>query len=198
VAVVLRGAARAERVSHVVLHQGKDRFTYGIHVGALTAGEELTVRVSPLTAAKATKSACLSSIALTPDHGSKCGRVRCTRPCSCGRRGRRSTICRSSSAGRRAGRATSSRTRTRTAAPCALVEAGATGVKSEIARWGRGLDMEGGYSYGGAGSFGRLSRRGGSALPRLEGAHPVLYYGDGPQPAFRESRRLRASLRHEQ
>jgi hypothetical protein len=54
-AVVLEVLHAGQRVGHLVLHQGQDPFTYAMHVGALAKGDALTVRVSPLTAAKATK-----------------------------------------------------------------------------------------------------------------------------------------------
>jgi len=42
-------------IGHLVLHQGTTPFDYSMHVGALDVGEDVTVKVSPLTAASATR-----------------------------------------------------------------------------------------------------------------------------------------------
>jgi hypothetical protein len=185
-AVVLEVLRGGKRVSHVVLHQGQDRFTYGIHVGALAAGEELSVRVSPLTAAKATKSACVSKIALTPVAGADAeGTLHA--PVFVWPKGKAFDDLPILVGWSKGGKGYQLTYTNENGGTVALCGGGAKGMKSEIARWGRGLDMEGGYSYGGAGSFGRCPGAGGTGLPRLEAAHPVLYYGDGHNRLF-ESR----------
>ena len=67
---------------------------------------------------------------------------------------------------------------------------GASGIQAEIARWGRGSDIEGNFSYGGAALH--WERCTGAVdvtvTPiRMEGQHPILYYGDGHNRVF-ESR----------
>ena len=64
---------------------------------------------------------------------------------------------------------------------------GASGMQAEIARWGRSTDIEGHYSYGGAAPT--WERCTGSVPTtttaiRTEGAHPILYYGDGHNRLF--------------
>ncbi|MFT3700453.1 MAG: hypothetical protein QM831_45335 [Kofleriaceae bacterium] len=67
---------------------------------------------------------------------------------------------------------------------------GASGMQAEIGRWGRSTDIEGHFSYGGAApSWERCT----GTVPvtttaiRMEGQHPILYYGDGHNRLF-ESR----------
>jgi hypothetical protein len=67
---------------------------------------------------------------------------------------------------------------------------GASGIQAEIARWGRASDIEGNFSYGGAALH--WERCTGAVdvtvTPiRMEGTHPILYYGDGHNRVF-ESR----------
>ena len=52
-------------IGHVVLHQGASMFDYGMHAGALAAGEPVSVKVSTLSAASAVRKACVSA-QLTP------------------------------------------------------------------------------------------------------------------------------------
>ena len=180
---VLRGS---KRVSHVVLHQGASAFSYGVHVGALAAGEELSARVSPLTATKASKSACVSKIALTPITGADAeGALHA--PVFVWPKGKAFDDLPIVVGWSRSAKSYQLTYTNENGGTVALCGGGAKGVKSEIARWGRGLDLEGGYAYGGAGTFGRCPEAGGSAMPRLEAAHPFLYYGDGHNRLF-ESR----------
>jgi hypothetical protein len=66
---------------------------------------------------------------------------------------------------------------------------GAEGMRSEFARWGRGLDLERVWGYGGEGHFFRCTGevRPTPGIPRMAGEHPILYYGDGHNRLF-ESR----------
>lgn len=179
---VLRGNAR---VGHLVLHQGKERFAYGMHVGALAAGEPLSVRVSPLTAKKAERRACIDKVTLAKSASEGVAHAPILKwpvkktfddvPVLVGwsKKGQGYQVTYTNENG----------------GTVALCGGGAEGIRSEIARWGRALDMEGAFSYGGGGRFGRCT--GSTALapgmPRMEAAHPVLYYGDGHNRLF-ESR----------
>ena len=67
---------------------------------------------------------------------------------------------------------------------------GSDGIAAEIARWGRACDIEGVYSYGGTSPTwerctGTVAVAAGA--PRMDAAHPILYYGDGHNRLF-ESR----------
>jgi hypothetical protein len=182
---VLRGTAR---LAHVVLHQGQDRFTYGLHAGALAAGEELTVRVSPLTSSKATKSACISAITLAP--AATLGAAAeglLHAPVFAWPKQKAFDDLPILVGWSKGGKSYQLGYTNENGGTVAICGGGAKGVKSEIARWGRAVDIEGGWSYAGAGSFGRCPGASGTAMPRMEAAHPVLYYGDGHNRLF-ESR----------
>jgi hypothetical protein len=72
----------------------------------------------------------------------------------------------------------------------ALCGGGAQGIQAEIARWGRAADIEGLYRYGGAGAQWERCTGMSSVTDqpiRMEGEHPILYYGDGHNRLF-ESR----------
>jgi hypothetical protein len=182
---VLRGTAR---LAHVVLHQGQDRFTYGLHAGALAAGDELSVRVSPLSAPKATKSACISSITLAPAAllGAAAEGV-VHAPVFAWPKQKAFDDLPILVGWSKGGKSYQLGYTNENGGTVAICGGGAKGVKSEIARWGRAVDIEGGWSYAGAGSFGRCPGASGTAMPRMEAAHPVLYYGDGHNRLF-ESR----------
>lgn len=176
-AVVLEVSRAGARVGHLVLHQGKDRFAYAMHVGSLAKGDTLTVRVSPLTAKNAEPRACLASVKLSRDPSEGVAHAPVLKwpvektfddlPVLVGwsKKGKSYQVAYTNENGG-------------TVAQCG---GGAKGIRSEIARWGRALDMEGAFSYGGAGRFGRCtgSTPLGPDEPRMEGEHPVLYYGDG-------------------
>jgi hypothetical protein len=174
---ILRGKAR---LAHVVLHQGQDRFTYGLHAGALAAGEELSVRVSPLTATKAAKSACISAITLAPAAalGAAAEGV-LHAPVFAWPKQKAFDDLPILVGWSKGGKSYQLGYTNENGGTVALCGGGAKGVKSEIARWGRAVDIEGGWSYAGAGSFGRCPGASGTAMPRMEASHPVLYYGDG-------------------
>ena len=187
-AVVLEILRGTTRLAHVVLHQGEDRFTYGLHAGALAAGEELSVRVSPLTATKATKSACISQIALAP--AAALGVVAegvLHAPVFAWPKQKAFDDLPILVGWSKGGKNYQLGYTNENGGTVAICGGGAKGVKSEIARWGRAVDIEGGWSYAGAGNFGRCPGAAGTAMPRMEAAHPVLYYGDGHNRLF-ESR----------
>ncbi|HVO29847.1 MAG TPA: hypothetical protein VMV18_03890, partial [bacterium] len=70
---------------------------------------------------------------------------------------------------------------------------GADGMQAEIARWGRGFDVEGIFTYNLVTPNASTWERCTGTIPfsttpvRMEGAHPILYYGDGHNRLF-ESR----------
>ena len=189
-AVVLEVLRGSMRVGHLVLHQGRDRFIYGMHVGALNAGEDLRVRVSPLTAPKAQRAACLAKVKLTPiaQLGDMADGVEHAPIIKW-------PIAKSFDdlpvllGWSRAGKSYQLTYTNENGGTTSLCGGGARGLRSEIARWGRGLDMEGVYGYGGRGHFERCDGviAPVAGKPRMHEHHPVLYYGDGHNRLF-ESR----------
>jgi hypothetical protein len=189
---VLRGAAASPVfIGHLVLHQGKDRFVYTMQAGALAAGEQLFVRVSNRTATNASPSACIGKSILTP--ASALG--------AAGEGLKNAPVFKWPLAKRfddlpvvlgwsKGGKSYQAVYTNENGGTVALCGGGADGMLAEIARWGRGADIEGAYSYGGASPQwercdGTVASTPGS--PRMESAHPVLYYGDGHNRLF-ESR----------
>lgn len=184
-AVVLEVLRGTERIGHLVLHQGSERFAYGMHVGTLATGDALSVRVSPLTAKKAERRACLAKVTLAKSDSEGVAHAPILKwpvkktfddlPVLVGwsKKGQGYQVTYTNENG----------------GTVALCGGGAEGIRSEIARWGRALDMEGAFSYGGPGRFGRCtgSTTLAPGMPRMETLHPVLYYGDGHNRLF-ESR----------
>jgi hypothetical protein len=168
IATVKRGAAL---VGHLVLHQGRERFAYAMHTGAVSAGEAVTI---------AAPGACITSAKLTRDDSEGVANAPVLKwpkqksfddlPVVAGwsKRGKSYQIAYTHENG----------------GTVAICGGGAKGVRSEIARWGRAFDIEGAYSYGSGPRFERCT---GSATPRMEAKHPILYYGDGHNRLF-ESR----------
>jgi len=187
-AVVLEVLGASDRlIGHLVLHQGAVPFDYGMHAGALAAGEDVTVRVSTLSATNTVRHACVSA-ALTPAAqlgAAADGLVHAPIyrwpiqksfddiPLVVGWSQKRKsfqTVMTNEDGG--------------TTEQCG---GGASGIQAEIARWGRAADIEGSYSYGGVGA--RWERCTGlvdiNTTPvRTEGTHPILYYGDGHNRLF--------------
>lgn len=181
-AVVLEVAGGHGLIGHVILHQGATPFGYTMHLGALAAGEAITLRVSTLSAKTATRaaSACGATIAATTNEGVlnapiyrwPVEKVFNDVPLVVGW-----------SAARHAYQGVMTNEDGGTAEQCG---GGASGMQAEIARWGRSTDIEGHYSYGGTPSWERCT----GTVPvtmtaiRTEGAHPILYYGDGHNRLF--------------
>ena len=191
-AVVLEvhGATRG-LIGHLVLHQGETDFDYTMHAGALAQGEAITVRVSPLTARDATKRACvypaqLAGAATLGDAAE--GMINAPEfrwPVQ--KRFNDLPVILGWSKAREAYQTVFTNEDGGTVEQCG---GGASGIQAEVARWGRASDIEGSYSYGGASP--RWERCDGTVPTtttpvRLEGAHPILYYGDGHNRLF-ESR----------
>jgi len=187
-AVVLEVLRAGQRVGHLVLHQGQDRFTYAMHVGALAKGDALTVRVSPLTAAKATKSACLVKVSLDAPSAAMAEAV-ANAPIVKWPTQKSFDDLPVLLGWSRAGKSYQLTYTNENGGTVALCGGGARGMRSEIARWGRGLDMEGVWAYGGAGRFERCTGVVPAAAnaPRMDSKHPILYYGDGHNRVY-ESR----------
>jgi hypothetical protein len=159
-----------------------------MHVGALAAGDELTVRVSPLTAKNATPSACITKVTLTSDLGTMAEAI-ANAPIVKWPTEKSFDDLPVLLGWSRSGKSYQLTYTNENGGTCALCGGGPRGVKSEIARWGRALDMEGVYGYGPSGHFERCDGviPPAPGKPRMHDAHPVLYYGDGHNRIF-ESR----------
>jgi hypothetical protein len=172
-------------IGHLIVHQGKTRFEYEIHVGALAADEAVTVAVSKLSAAKATPKAtvCTPKLAITtdeavlnaPEYRWPVQKSFNDVPLVVGwSKSHKSyvTVMTNEDGG--------------TAENCG---GGASGMQAEIARWGRSTDIEDQYHYGITPTWERCT---GKATQkdtplRMEAAHPILYWGSGHNKVF-ESR----------
>ncbi len=187
-AVVLEVLRSGQRVGHLVLHQGQDPFTYAMHVGALTKGDALTVRVSPLTATKAQKSACLVKVSLDAPSVAMAEGI-ANAPIVKWPTQKSFDDLPILLGWSKAGKSYQLTYTNENGGTTALCGGGAVGMRSEIARWGRGLDMEGVWAYGGAGRFERCTGviPPTAGVPRMDSKHPILYYGDGHNRVF-ESR----------
>jgi hypothetical protein len=188
-AVVLEvtGAARGV-VGHLVLHQGRARFAYAMHVGRLDAGEAISVRVSPLSAAGPAPRVCVDSAVLTPASALGASAEGLRRApifrWPVAKRFDDLPVLVGWSAATRSYQAVYTSENGGTVASCG---GGADGMQAEIARWGRGCDIEGVFAYGAASpTWGRCTGTTSFAqvAPRLEGDHPVFYYGDGHNRLF--------------
>jgi len=181
-ALVLEVSAGKRLIGHLILHQGLATFGYGMHVGALAAGEAVQLRVSPLSAKKAKHeaTACSIALAVTTDEGVlnapefrwPTQRTFDDVPLVLGwskSHKQYVTVMTNEDGG--------------TAVSCG---GGAVGMQAEIARWGRSLDIEDHYRYRKGPHFERCTSDG-EAPPRMEGAHPILYWGNGHNRLF-ESR----------
>lgn len=189
-ALVLEIRNGAALVGHLVLHQGADRFAYSMHAGALAAGDVLSVKVSPLSAPSATKAACISKVTLTPASAMGASAEGMIHAPIVKWPKEKSfddlPVLLGWSKTQKNYQLTYTNENGGTTALCG---GGARGIRSEIARWSRALDMEGIYGYGGAGHFERCTGTIAPTTnePRMIGAHPVVYYGDGHNRLF-ESR----------
>jgi hypothetical protein len=185
-AVVLEIHGDRGLIGHLVLHQGQRAFAYTMHVGSLAAGEPVRARVAPLTAPRAAHVACVTAtLTAASDLG------------AAGEGLRRAPIFRWPAAKRfddipvlvgwsratASYQAVFSHENGGTVASCG---GGARGMEAEIARWGRGFDIEGVYTYGGTATWGRCTGTATASpgAPRMESAHPVFYYGDGHNRLF--------------
>ena len=182
--------ARRGLIGHLIVHQGRARFDYTMHLGALAAGEAVSLRVSPLSAARAAHAAtaCEVTLVAVSTLGDRAEGIRNAPefrwpvqksfddvPLVVGwSKTRRSytTVMTNENGG--------------TAEECG---GGAKGMQAEIARWGRSLDIEDHWHYGAKPRFERCTGSGEVSVNpvRMEGAHPILYEGNGHNRVF-ESR----------
>jgi hypothetical protein len=189
-ALVLDVSTPRRFIGHLILHQGNVTHSYGMHLGALDAGEQVRVKVSTLSAASATRSACVGPATLTPAASLDVGEGLVHAPIyrwPIQKRFDDVPLVLGWSAARKSYQTVFTNENGGTVAQCG---GGASGVQAEIARWGRAADIEGSFFYDGTSP--RWERCTGTVpfttiQPRLEGAHPILYYGDGHNRLF-ESR----------
>jgi hypothetical protein len=182
-ALVLEVRRGADFLAHVVLHQGNDGFTYGTHAGKLNAGDKLSLKVSSLSATRATNSAkiCNAKLATAASLGNMAEGV-VHAPIFHWPVQKRfddlPVVVGWSKAGK-SYQAVYSNENGGTTKQCG---GGAEGIEGEISRWGRTFDIEGAFSYGGAqATWGRCTggRPVAPGAPRMEADHPNFYYGDG-------------------
>lgn len=190
-ALVLEVTGANGLIGHLILHQGASSFGYKMHLGALAAGEPIAVKVSTLSAAHAMKSAtvCSSTLTAAATLGAAADGVR-NAPIyrwPVQKRFNDVPLVVGWSKAKKAYQGIMTNEDGGTAEQCG---GGASGMQAEIARWGRSTDIEGHYNYGGvAPTWERCT----GSVPttttaiRTEGAHPILYYGDGHNRLF-ESR----------
>lgn len=190
-ALILEVSGASGLIGHLVLHQGKTAFAYGMQVGALAAGDSVKVRVSALSANAATKQACVSAVSLTPASAlGAAGEGLVNAPIlewPVEKRFDDLPIVLGWSKAKQEYQLVYTNENGGTVAQCG---GGATGMQTELARWGRGCDIERIFSYGGAvKQWERCDGMTGYDVitPRAEAAHPILYYGDGHNRLF-ESR----------
>ena len=176
-------------IGHLVLHQGAAKFDYGMHAGALAAGEPVAVKVSSMSAASAVKKACVSAT-LTPASAlgaAADGLIHA--PSFRWPVQKRFNDLPMVLGWSKAGKSYQTVFTNEDGGTVAQCGGGASGIQAEIARWGRAADIEGSYSYGGTPRWERCT----GSVPitttavRTEASHPILYYGDGHNRLF-ESR----------
>jgi hypothetical protein len=186
-AIILEVYKNTSLLAHIVLHQGATTSTYGAQLGALAAGDTVSVRVSSLSAASAVPQACVGNVSLTAasvlgtaGEGLKHAPVF---KWPVVKRFDDLPVVLGWSKAKAHYEVVYTNENGGTTAICG---GGAKGMQAEIARWGRGFDVEGAYNYGGTPQWQRCTGFT-STAPRMEAAHPVLYYGDGHNRLF-ESR----------
>ncbi len=180
-ALMLEVSGASGLIGHLVLHQGAATFDYKMHVGALAAGEPLSVKVSTLSAQNAERKACVSAQLAVADEGTKNAPI-FRWPVQ--KRFNDLPMIVGWSKAKKSYQTVFTNEDGGTAEQCG---GGASGMQAEIARWGRSVDIEGDYSYGGTAP--RWERCTGTVdvttTPiRMEGTHPILYYGDGHNRVF--------------
>lgn len=190
-ALVLEVSGEKGLIGHLVLHRGADDFTYGMQLGALAAGETVQVKMSSLSSSSGKKAACVGPATLTPAKSlGAAAEGLINAPILKWPVKKRFDDLPMVLGWSKAKKHYELVYTNENGGTVALCGGGAKGMQAELARWGRGIDMEGMFNYGGATrSWERCTGSVGFDVtpPRLEGAHPVLYYGDGHNRLF-ESR----------
>ena len=176
---VLRSGAL---VGHLVLHAGAAKFHYGMQVGALAAGDAIALRVSARSAAGATRQArvCGATLQSATQLGAA-GEGLKNAPILLWPAKKSFDdlpILLGWSQATQHYELVYTNENGGTTVSCG---SGATGMRAELARWGRGADIENVYNYGATKNWLRCT---GTATvsansPRMDGAHPIFYYGDG-------------------
>ena len=177
-------------IGQLVMHQGQALFSYGMSLGRLAAGEQVSVAISTMSAMSATREACVGPAVLTPaaELGDAADGL-INAPAfrwPAAKRFDDLPVLVGWSAARRAYQAVYTTEDGGTVEQCG---GGSDGIQAEIARWGRACDIEGMFSYGDAPRWGRCtgSTPFSTVTPVLDGTHPIFYYGDGHNRLF-ESR----------
>ena len=186
-ALVLEVSGSSGRlIGHLVLHQGAAAFDYGMHAGALAAGEPIAVKVSTLSAASAVRRACVSAVLTPASAMGAAGEGLTNAPIfrwPVQKRFNDLPMVLGWSKARRAYQTVFTNEDGGTVEQCG---GGASGIQAEIARWSRAADIEGSYTYGGTPQWERCT----GMVPvtttpvRTEASHPILYYGDGHNRLF--------------
>ena len=189
-AVVLEVWNGSTFVGHLILTQGADGATYSMHVGAMNAGDSLSFRVSPYTAAHAELAAEVSGVTLTA--ASQMGKAA---------EGLRNApivnwpaevrfidtpIMLGWAASDQSYQLVNTKESGGTVVYCG---GGSLGYEAEFSGWGRAEDIDFVYSYGSVPTWFRCT--GETRLSEhplhFQDQHPVVYYGDGHNNLF-ESR----------
>jgi hypothetical protein len=178
-AVVLEVSAKRGLVGHLILHQGHTKFAYTMHVGALAAGESVEVKVSPLTAAKAKKKASVCAANLIPGDEGVANAPELRWPVQ--KTFNDVPLLVGWSKAHKSYQTVMTNEDGGTAEICG---GGAAGMQAEISRWGRSTDIEDHYHYGNAPTWERCTGRATMQQVRMEGAHPILYWGNGHNRLF--------------
>jgi hypothetical protein len=176
-------------IGHLVLHQGATKFDYGMHIGALAAGEPIAVKVSALSAGGAVRRACVSATLTPASAMGAAGEGLANAPIfrwPVQKRFDDLPMVLGWSRTQRAYETVFSNENGGTVEQCG---GGASGIEAEIARWGRAADIEGDFTYGSTPRWQRCTGMASvtTAPVRTEASHPILYYGDGHNRLF-ESR----------
>jgi hypothetical protein len=190
-ALYLDVTSSSRSIGQLVLHQGHDGFTYPMVLGHLDAGETVSVRVSKLSAAGATKSACVGPAVLTESAAlGDLGEAIAHAPIFKWPIKKRFDDLPMVLGWSKAKKHYEAYYTNENGGTTALCGGGASGMQAEFARWGRGSDDEGMFDYGGTvPTWERCTGTVGYDVVQLrtEGAHPIVYYGDGHTRLF-ESR----------
>ncbi len=174
--------AKSRLIGHLIVHQGKTKLAYTMHVGALEAGEALSIAVSKLSAAKATKkvSACTATLAPADEGALNAPIFRWPVQKSFND----VPLLVGWSKTHKAYQTVMTNEDGGTAEICG---GGAEGMQAEIARWGRSTDIEAHYHYGDHPSWERCTKGGGEVSQlHMEAAHPILYWGNGHNRLFED------------
>ncbi|HZJ66779.1 MAG TPA: hypothetical protein VFD36_24905 [Kofleriaceae bacterium] len=176
-------------IGHLVMHQGAVAFEYAMHVGALARGEAIALRISTLSAANATRKACAKAELVPVSAMGAAGEGVSNAPIFRWPVQKRFDDLPMVVGWSRALASYETVYSNENGGTVRQCGGGAAGIRAEIARWGRAADIEGNYAYADTPRWLRCTGTTDvAATPlRMEGSHPILYYGDGHNRLF-ESR----------